>query len=146
MGIQPYPDRSYPRVVGIATSVEKSGSRPLLVKYVKGDATEPRGAGTKIIAHVVNDKAMLWGAGFALAVRKKWEGVQRDFQIWATEHRDQFALGNIKLGKAEAEVLVCHMLSQHGYGASKTPRIRYSALRSCLEKLAQAAQEIDASI
>jgi hypothetical protein len=44
---------------------------PAGIEVIKGDATRLRGEGRRILAHVVNDKAALWGAGFVLAVRKK---------------------------------------------------------------------------
>jgi O-acetyl-ADP-ribose deacetylase (regulator of RNase III) len=113
---------------------------------LKGDATEPRGNGKRIIAHVVNDKAALWGAGFGLAMRRKWSSVQEAFRNWATSNPRDFRLGNIFMSEIDAQTTAFQMICQHGYGPSQKPRLRYSALQSCLEKLGREAIKIGASI
>ena len=57
------------------------------INYVKGDATEPRGRDNKIIAFVINDKGLSWGAGFARCLQKKWPSVQREFRHWVIANR-----------------------------------------------------------
>jgi len=109
------------------------------VTIVKGDATDTRGEGRRILAHVVNDKAALWGAGFGLAVRKKWPQAQTAFREWATRNPAMFRLGNVFMSAVDENVTAFQMVCQHGYGPSPKPRIRYSALQSCLERLAQEA-------
>jgi O-acetyl-ADP-ribose deacetylase (regulator of RNase III) len=116
------------------------------VTVVKGDATDTRGEGRRILAHVVNDRAALWGAGFGLAVRKKWPHVQSAFREWATRNPDMFRLGNVFMSAVDQDVTAFQMICQHGYGPSPKPRIRYSALQSCLEQLAQHAIEERATI
>ena len=49
-----------------APDAEKPGS----ITYLIGDATEPVGAGRKIIAHICNDRG-IWGGGFTGALSKK---------------------------------------------------------------------------
>ena len=44
----------------------------LNVSFLRGNALEPRGTGTRIIAQIVNDKTPNWGAGFAREVRNKY--------------------------------------------------------------------------
>lgn len=140
VGIPPYPRQRFPRVVGI-TQFKKSikQSAPIRIKFLKGDATQPRGTGKHIIAHVVNDKTPNWGAGFAKYVKKKWPYVQRDFQEWAGAHRENLSLGKVHLSKISDDISIMHMIAQHGYGPSQKPRIRYAALRTCLDKLAEIA-------
>jgi O-acetyl-ADP-ribose deacetylase (regulator of RNase III) len=94
----------------------------------------------------VNDKALSWGAGFARAVQKKWPIVQQDFEVWAKRNRAQFELGNIDVTRIEESLLAVKMISQHGYGPSPTPRIRYQALEFCLKKLAEEAIRLKASV
>lgn len=146
VGIPPYPSQTYPRVMGIITPAKKSlehVNRPL---EVKGDATKPRGQGNRIVAFVVNDKTPRWGAGFALAVRKKWENVQDAFINWTEEHPDDFKLGNVHLTTVEPNLMTAQLICQHGYGDSSKPRIRYQALGECLAKLASVAKAQNASV
>jgi Zn-dependent peptidase ImmA (M78 family)/O-acetyl-ADP-ribose deacetylase (regulator of RNase III) len=146
VGIAPYPSRSYPRVVGMVRSLDgRLGEVPKLT-ILKGDATEPRGGEKRIIAHVVNDKAALWGAGFGLAMRKKWPAVQDRFREWASNNPKTFRVGNIFSSVIDTSTTAFQMICQHGYGPSQKPRIRYSALQVCLEKLAHEALRTNASV
>lgn len=71
VAIPAYPGDTEPRVVGIiATRGSRADAQPML-RYVRGDATKPRGEGPGIVAHVVNDATANWGGGgFASAVRR----------------------------------------------------------------------------
>lgn len=146
IGVSPYPTRSYPRVVGIA--LPKTGKRQVTreITYLKGDATKPRGNGNRIIAHIVNDKASRWGAGFARAMRTKLPAVQDDFTHWATLHKYLFKLGNARLVKLTEGLFVFSMICQHGYGEAAKPRVRYNALQTCLYELANVARDEQATV
>lgn len=146
VGVAPYPSRTYPRVVGMVRPLTAPKTTPAGIEVVKGDATQLRGEGRRILAHVVNDKAALWGAGFGLAVRKKWPHVQTAFRDWAASGRDNLRLGNVFKSAVDQHITAFQMICQHGYGPSPKPRIRYSALRSCLEQLAQFAAEESATV
>jgi Zn-dependent peptidase ImmA (M78 family)/O-acetyl-ADP-ribose deacetylase (regulator of RNase III) len=146
VGIPPYPANSYPRIVGMIRPLDGEHREVPQLTILKGDATEPRGNGKRIIAHVVNDKAALWGAGFGLAMRRKWSFVQESFRNWATSNPSNFRLGNIFMSDIDAQTTAFQMICQHGYGPSQKPRLRYSALQSCLEKLGREAIKIGASI
>lgn len=147
VGIPPYPHHYFPRVVGIAyftRSLEKTS--PLRIRYLRGDATEPRGTGWRIIAQIVNDKTPNWGGGFAKYVKQKWPPVQRDFREWALLSRDNLSLGNFHLSKISNDLSIMHMIAQHGYGPSTKPRIRYAALKACLDELAETALKHRATV
>lgn len=146
VGIAHYPGTTYPRVVGMLRPAQPHPVEAAEVTIVKGDATEPRGEGPRILAHIVNDKAALWGAGFGLTVRRKWPHVQNAFRDWATHNPRQFALGNVFMSPVDNDVTAFQMICQHGYGPSSKPRLRYSALQRCLEVLAQRAAEQRATI
>jgi len=146
VGIAPYPSRSYPRVMGVLSPPKQVVGQRNRATIVRGDATNPRGTGGRILAFIVNDKTPRWGAGFGLAVRKKWEEVQQDFISWTESHRQQFVLGNIHLSQISAGLKAATLIAQHGYGDSAKPRLRYGALSECLEKLAIAANEAEASV
>lgn len=146
VGIPPYPGRIYPRVVGIARHRNGKETRALSIKSIRGDALEPRGNGRKIIAQIVNDKTPNWGAGFACAVRNKYPLVQKDFREWAVSHPNEFSLGNTHESYISDDLSIVHMITQHGYGESAKPRIRYTALRDCLYQLKAIALANSASV
>ena len=146
VGIPPYPNSRHPRVVGILREAKRS-VEPKLLMYLVGDATQPRGSGPKLIAHIVNDATSNWGGGgFAQFVRRRWPAVQQEFKVWAATHPDQFQLGRVHIARIEDGLWVAHMVAQRGYGASPKPRIRYEALQSCLQQVAQLATERSASV
>lgn len=148
IGIPAYPNQTYPRVMGLIQPMKRleTEARSNKPNLVKGDATKPRGEGEKIIAFVVNDTTPRWGAGFALTVRKKWSFIQDNFIKWAENNPRKFNLGNIHIIPLDFHTNCVTLICQHGYGASPKPRIRYSALKECLEKLATVAKEKGASI
>jgi len=146
VGIPPYLGRNYPRVIGIARHKNGQALEALSVNFLRGNALEPRGTGTRIIAQIVNDKTPNWGAGFARAVRDKYPLAQRDFKEWAASNPESFKLGNIHASVASNELYIVSMVAQHGYGESTKPRIRYAALRECLYQLKEIALDRGAQV
>ncbi|MBI5818278.1 MAG: ImmA/IrrE family metallo-endopeptidase [Verrucomicrobia bacterium] len=146
VGIPPFPGARFPRVVGIVHSSPERAGEARGIQFLVGDATEPRGSDLRIIAHVVNDKTPNWGAGFGLAVRKKWPHVQNAFRDWVMTTHRALSLGNVYHTKLDEQTIVLQMVCQHGYGPSPTPRIRYAALKACLEQIAEFALDHHASI
>lgn len=144
VGVPPYPGNIYPRVIGIVRTKKKADSEPA-IRYLVGDATEPRGEGQKIIAHIVNDKGKKWGAGFGLAVAKKWPKVAKEFRRWATKENN-LKLGSSHLSDISEDLHIFHMVAQHGYGRSPSPRIRYRALSKCLGSLSQESLKLSATV
>ena len=145
VGIPSYPGDVFPRVAGIVKSPRGHPDDALDITYLRGDATRPRGDGARVIAQVVNDRASMWGAGFALVIRKKWPAVQESFCSWA-DNRNNLQLGKTLAVSVDPSTTVFNMVCQHGYGPSPTPRIRYAHLRDCLEQLAQVAIQKQASV
>lgn len=116
-----------------------------MIQYVVGDATNPSGAGNKIIAHICNDVGG-WGKGFVLAISKKWKEPEQSYRQWY-HSKDNFGLGKIKIVPVTQDIAVANMVAQKGIRTgSKVPPIRYEALEECLERLATEAKERDASI
>jgi O-acetyl-ADP-ribose deacetylase (regulator of RNase III) len=146
VGLPPYPTQATPRVAGIGYSTNSVRTEPMQITILRGDATSPRAHGPKVIAQIVNDKALTWGAGFALAVRQKWPKVQEEYRRWATEGRANLKLGGIHVTKADPEIWIVSLVAQHGYGPSPTPRIRYGALEQSMAKLSLAAADHGATI
>jgi len=119
-----------------------------MIQYIKGDATEPQGDGRKLILHVVNSVGK-WGAGFVLAVSKKWPDVEMEYRKWhgGAQAKEPFQLGNIQAVKAEKGIAVINMIGQDGIKPKNgLPPIRYGAIDECLKKVAKIAKDHDASV
>ncbi len=145
IGVSPYPGSVHPRVIGLLTPLDAKACHTGSMQFVTGDATEPRGEGALILAHVVNDATPNWGAGFGKVVQRKWPGVQSRFrESWLNSSRKH--LGEIFLSDADPRLTICQLICQHGYGYAIRPRIRYSALRDCLTALCEEALRQNASI
>lgn len=102
------------------------------VKYLIGDATRPEGSGLKIITHCCNNIGA-WGAGFVVALSKRWGRPEAEYKRWFAEHgNEKFAamLGATQLVPVMHNVWVANIIGQDGIRPSKdgTPPIRYEAL------------------
>lgn len=123
------------------------------ITYLKGDATVPQVKGPKLIVHVCNTLGG-WGAGFVLAVSKRWPEPEAAYRAWyhARTHKDasgdgRFLLGQVQVVGVLPDTWVVNMIGQEGMRTgSNGPPIRYAALRECLLKVAQIASEKKASI
>jgi O-acetyl-ADP-ribose deacetylase (regulator of RNase III) len=119
----------------------------VLLTYETGDATAPIGGGRRIIAHVCNDIGA-WGAGFVLAVSRRWPQPEAAYRQWhAGRAGNDFALGAVQRVQVEPELWVANMVGQHGIRrAGGKPPIRYEALEQCLARLAAHARELHAAV
>jgi len=116
-----------------------------MITYLKGDATQPIGEGAKLLPHVVND-AGGWGAGYVLALSRRWKQPEAYCRQWAKQGRTIFKLGLNQYVPVENQLVVVNMCAQHHYGEDGKPPVRYWALRSCLRDLAKEAKRVGASI
>src|SRR5579883_3172617 len=146
VGLPPYPGAQLPRVLGLARPTRRMATQPALT-FLRGDATRPRGTGTKVIVQVVNDATANWGgSGFVQAVRRRWPHVQEDFRTWVSEAGSRSPqLGSLRIADAEEGIHVASLVAQHGYGPSSTARIRYRALKEGLQALAAFCAERQAT-
>lgn len=119
------------------------------ITYLTGDATEPQGQGFKILAHICNDVGG-WGAGFVVALSKRWRAPER-------EYREAYAEGDITLGYVQyvpidnERLLVANMVAQegvstHAKGRSSAVYVRYDALWTCLQDVANTAFALRATV
>ena len=99
-----------------------------IIKYTRGDATAPVGSGLKIIVHICNDIGA-WGAGFVLALSKKWTAPEEHYRALG-----KWTLGDVHFIRVEDDIIVANMIAQEGIGPDESgrPPIRYSALREAL--------------
>lgn len=99
----------------------------LEIKYVRGDATLPQGDGNKIICHICNDVGA-WGAGFVLAISKRWATPEIAYRT-----KKKHSLGQVDFIRVNNETLVANMIAQRGISFEKNiPPINYSAVKICL--------------
>ena len=117
------------------------------IQYIKGDATCPQGKGVKIICHICNDLGG-WGKGFVLAISKRWKKPEEEYRAWhAKGVKGGFELGTVQFVQVEPYVWIANMIGQHGMKrGSSGPPIRYEAVAKCLEKVAEKAKELSASV
>ena len=110
------------------------------INYVVGDVTEPKGAGNKIIIHVCNDENK-WGAGFVLALSKKWKEPELDYK--AVDHK----LGEVQFVQVEKDITVANMIAQRGIRSAnnKVPLV-YGSLQETLVIVAEYAAQMNASV
>ena len=113
------------------------------ITYLTGDATQPEGDGTRLIAHVCND-AGGWGRGFVLALSKRWPDPETIYRVW---HQSRgLRLGFIQVIDVEPGLYVANMIAQHGYSRPGQPAIRYDALGSALKRVGDHALDLSASV
>lgn len=100
------------------------------IHFLKGDATRPVGEGNKIICHICNDIGA-WGAGFVLAVSKRWSEPEESYRAMKPKER---ILGTTMIVPVEDDISVANMIAQRGVHNSPDgqPPIRYGAVRACL--------------
>ena len=117
------------------------------ITYVTGDATAPAGDGPKIICHVCNDIGA-WGAGFVLAISRRWAQPEAAFRDWfAGKAENDFALGAVQFVPVGPDLWVANMIGQRGIRKTKSgPPIRYEAVETALARVAERAGELKASI
>ena len=113
-----------------------------ILKYLKGDATKPntesKGA---IIAHVCNDVGA-WGAGFVLAISKRWSDPESQYHFIGDVKG--YTVGDVEFIDVENNIIVANMIAQNGtriniFGVAP---INYSAVEISLNKTADYADEL----
>ncbi|MFF6911408.1 macro domain-containing protein [Streptomyces sp. NPDC012466] len=117
------------------------------IRYVRGDATAPSVKGVKVIVHVCNDLGG-WGKGFVLALSRRWPEPEAAYRAW---HRgratNDFGLGAVQFVQVEPYVWVANMIGQRGTRTgSKGVPVRYEAIDTALETVAERAGELGATV
>lgn len=110
-----------------------------VITYVKGDATSPIGNGKKVIAHISNDIGG-WGAGFVMAISKKWKEPEEAYRTAAKRYLDKnefLPLGEVQFVQVENDIVVANMIGQHKTRSTTSKPIRYGAVKECLIKVNQ---------
>jgi O-acetyl-ADP-ribose deacetylase (regulator of RNase III) len=117
------------------------------IQYLRGDATEPVGSGLKIVVHICNDMGG-WGAGFVLALSRRWEEPERAYRTWHSfKHLNDFALGAVQLVRVAPETIVANLIGQHDIRTREgVPPVRYDAVCSGLLRVRDVALKMGASV
>jgi O-acetyl-ADP-ribose deacetylase (regulator of RNase III) len=117
--------------------------------YLKGDATQLPGDGSKIIAHICNDIGR-WGKGFVMALSKRSLLPEQAFDRWyADRQNNDYKLGAVQFVQIEPDLWVANMIGQHKIrvkGDDGLPPVRYEAIDLALSKVGAKALELNATI
>lgn len=111
-----------------------------MLNYVKGDATKPDGDGNKVIMHICNNQGG-WGAGFVVALSKKWKLPEQKYREWSKQ--DNFQLGNTQFVGVGGNIVIANMVAQDGFGGVA---VKYDKLRQCIKQVCQYAKSVNASV
>lgn len=145
VGLTAYPGSVYPRVAGlIRFDHAQENFRP--IRLLHGSVLEPQYGGKKIICQLVNDKAIKWGGGVARKIAKRFPKAEESFKDTVMQMPQRERLGHVVFSEADEDLTIASLIGQEGFGPSLFPRIRYAALQSCLEQVADYAASIKASI
>lgn len=145
VGLTAYPGSVYPRVAGLVR-FDHSQEHHLPIRLLHGNVLEPRDGGNKIICQLVNDKATKWGGGVARKIAKRFPEAEDQFTKALIQIPHNKRLGRVIFSKASEDITIASLIGQEGFGPSLFPRIRYAAVQSCLEEVADRAVSVGASI
>lgn len=113
-----------------------------MINYITGDATEPKTKGPKIIAHITNNEGG-WGAGFVLAISKKWPAPVQAYRL--RPRSKQLGITEFVQVDEAKQLWVANMCAQDNKGSSWPP-VSYSHLAQCLQALGTWARSGNCSI
>lgn len=120
------------------------------IHYTLGDATQPGSPGPAIIVHICNDIGG-WGAGFVLALSKRWPEPERCYRAWhqsgSAAEDAPFELGQVQFVEVGNDITVANLIGQRGIRkVGRQPPIRYEAVESGLAKIAVRSLATNASV
>ncbi|MCB0721414.1 MAG: ImmA/IrrE family metallo-endopeptidase [Ignavibacteriae bacterium] len=145
IGLPPLPGQMNRRVGVFLVPFQDGEVQDNKIRIEFGDARDPLGQGTKIIAQLVNTSGGV-GFGFGRAMASTWPDTKRALQNWK-RNSSEFRLGKSQLLEVERNIFVFQMLAQLGiHGKKGEIPLKYSALRMCLKDLAEIASQKNASI
>jgi len=121
-----------------------------MLTYQTGDATTPNGTDARIIVHVCNDIGA-WGAGFVVALSRRWPEPERAYRAWAKGQGDvPFELGQVQFVTVESDLWVANLIGQHDIARKSVctdrPPVRYDAIRTGLARVHHFAWQHQASV
>ncbi len=117
-----------------------------IIQYTKGDATQPKTNGNKIIVHICNDIGG-WGKGFVMAISKRWKKPEQEYRKWYTS-QENFDLGEVQFVQVEKDLWIANIIGQHKIRKDENGNapIRYEAIQKGLKKVCTKAKDLNASV
>ena len=124
------------------------------LKVVKGDATDPQKTAPNeiaIIPHCCNNKGG-WGAGFVLALSKKWELPEKNYRAFCAGEppypkNTHPLLGKTCYAKIDKRLVIANMIAQDGTVSKNNPiPIKYRALANCMDNVFSYIEMIKAQV
>ena len=114
-----------------------------IIKYLKGDATQPVG-NQGIISHISNDVGG-WGSGFVTALSKKWSQPEAEYHRIAPKNRQ---VGNVQFVVVDDNLIVANMIAQNGlrFNDFGVPAVNYAAIQVCMEKVCKMADSMNVDV
>lgn len=96
--------------------------------------------------HVCNNLGG-WGAGFVLALSKRWKLPEQEYRKWHAGKKN-FNLGEVQFVFVQTDITIANMLAQHGFrfNDADPPAVDTKNLESCLEKVYQHAVENSSTV
>ncbi|MFC0389706.1 ImmA/IrrE family metallo-endopeptidase [Muricoccus vinaceus] len=146
VGLPGYPGRLLPRVACLVRRIDGMTVPREGIVYLQGDVLRPRGAGRRMVLMMVNDAARRWGGGLARGAARRFPRAQDEFSAWITGTPKRERLGQTCFSDVGDGITLVSLVAQEGFGASDTPRVRYSALSRALTHVAEEAMRQDASV
>jgi hypothetical protein len=122
----------------------------MTLTYHKGDVLQDLPNNVPIvIPHICNNKGG-WGAGFVVALSKKWQLPEQKYRLWAKEGAYivneiyiPFQLGKSQCVKVENNVFVVNMVGQNSLVSSENPiPIKYASLVRCMEFVSKICKKL----
>lgn len=100
------------------------------ITYIVGDATRPQGVCPVVIAHCCNDVGA-WGAGFVLALSKRWPKAEKIYREWAQQVAPrQLPLGRVGIVEVDAGIYVANIIGQRDVGPTRgVPPMGFSEVK-----------------
>ena len=129
----------------------------LIINYVTGDATQPTTQGSRILAHICNDRGR-WGSGFTVAISARWQAPERFYRQWyraGIYEGTPFQIGEVQFIEIgynprrleDRGLWIANMVAQSGLRSASNPRpVCYESLRACLETLCEKARDLQAEV
>lgn len=117
------------------------------ITYRRGDATQPVTNGPIVIVHCCNDIGA-WGAGFVLALSRRWPLVEARYRAWfAGQTATCPRLGAVQFVPVAPDWWVANLIGQRGLRSPANPvPLSYTALGEGLGKVAAFARRHQATV
>lgn len=118
------------------------------ITYVVGDATSPKCNDNEniIIMHCVNNIGR-WGAGFVLAITKKWPEAEKAYRKWFKSQPNKLSLGDVQFVKVERNIWIANLVGQNGIRSPANIRpVDYNALRKGMKAVNEFAKQHNTSV